>query len=76
MKALNRRNGREFDLDRTGNGEGPMKTVLIYVNTNAEAGDVNHLKASPTRMSPTPGFRRTIRKGVAFVYSVIGADEE
>lgn len=29
MKALNRRHGREFDLDRTGNGDGPMKTVLI-----------------------------------------------
>jgi hypothetical protein len=64
MNALDRRNGREFDLDRLGNGEGPAKAVLIYVNTNAEVGDVNHLKASPTRMSPTPGFGRAIRKAL------------
>jgi hypothetical protein len=41
-----------------------MKAVLIYVNINAEVGDVNHLKASPARMSPTPGFGRTIRKAL------------
>jgi hypothetical protein len=45
---LNRRHVREFDpqapsLGKTKAQEGQMK-VLIYVDTNKEVGDVDHLK--------------------------------
>jgi hypothetical protein len=48
--------------------------VLIYVNTSAEVGDVDHLKVFAN--AADAWFKENDPEGVAFVYPVIGADEE
>jgi hypothetical protein len=42
--------------------EGPMKTVLIYVNTSAEVGDVDHLKVFANEEAAEKWFRQTMPK--------------
>jgi hypothetical protein len=37
--------------------EGPMTTVWIYVDTNKEVGDVDHLKVSLDRVRVLQGYR-------------------
>jgi len=53
-----------------------MKTVLIYVNTNKEVGDVDHLKVFANEDAADAWFKEHDPEGVAFVYPVIGAGEE
>jgi hypothetical protein len=50
--------------------------VLIYVNTSAEVGDVDHLKVFANEDAADAWFKENDPEGVAFVYPVIGADEE
>jgi hypothetical protein len=38
-------------------GEGPMKTVLIYVDTSKEVGDVDHLKVFANEKAAKPLVR-------------------
>jgi hypothetical protein len=54
----------------------PMKTVLVYVNTSAEVGDVDHLKVFANEDAADAWFKENDPEGVAFVYPAIGADEE
>ena len=53
-----------------------MKTVLIYVDTSKEVGDVDHLKVFANEEAAEKWFRENDPEGVAFEYPVIGADEE
>jgi hypothetical protein len=41
-----------------------MTTVWIYVETNKEVGDADHLKVFATPELPTSGSRRTIRRAL------------
>jgi hypothetical protein len=50
--------------------------VLIYVNTSAEVGDVDHLKVFANEDAADAWFKENDPEGVAFAYPVIGADEE
>jgi hypothetical protein len=50
-------------------------TVLIYVNTGKEVGDVDHLKVFANDEAAGAWFTENDSEGVAFVYPVIGADE-
>ena len=51
-----------------------MKTVLIYVNTSAELGDVDHLKVFANEDAADAWFKEHDPQGVAFVYPVAGAE--
>jgi hypothetical protein len=51
--------------------EGPMKTVLIYVNTSAEVGDVDHLKVFANEEAAEKWFEENDPEGVAFEYEVL-----
>jgi len=51
-------------------------TVLIYVDTSKEVGDVDHLKAFANELAANRWFEDNDPEGVAFVYPVIGVDEE
>ena len=53
-----------------------MKTVLIYVNTSAEVGDVDHLKVFADEEAAEKWFEENDPEGVAFEYPVIEAGEE
>ena len=48
-----------------------MKTVLIYVNTSAEVGDVDHLKVFANEEAAEKWFTENDAEGVAFEYEVI-----
>jgi hypothetical protein len=50
--------------------------ALIYLNTNKEVGDVDHLKVFANEDAADAWFKENDPEGVAFVYPVIGADEE
>ena len=50
--------------------------VLIYVNTNAEVGDVDHLKVFVKEDAADAWFKENDPEGVAFVYPIVGSDEE
>jgi hypothetical protein len=52
-----------------------MKTVLIYVNTSKDVGDVDHLKVFASEGAAEKWFAENDPEGVAFKYPVIGADE-
>jgi hypothetical protein len=56
--------------------EGPMKTVWIYVNTNKDVGDVDHLKVFASEEAAEKWLAENDPEGVAFAYPVIGAGEE
>jgi hypothetical protein len=51
--------------------EGPMKTVLIYVNTSAEVGDVDHLKVFASENAAEKWFAENDPEGVAFEYEAL-----
>jgi hypothetical protein len=53
-----------------------MKTVLIYVDTSKEVGDVDHIKVFANDDAAERWFVENDRGGVAFEYPVIGAGEE
>jgi hypothetical protein len=55
--------------------EGPMKTVLIYVNTSKDVGDIDHLKVFANEDAAEKWLAENDAEGVAFEYPVIGADE-
>lgn len=82
MRALNRNVEREFNPNRKDTHWGPAETkegpvnVLIYVNTNKEVGDLDHLKVFASEDAAEKWFTENDPEGVAFVYPVIGAGEE
>ena len=45
-----------------------MKTVLIYVNTGKQVGDVDHLKVFANEEAAEEWFRENDPEGVAFEY--------
>jgi hypothetical protein len=47
-------------------------TVLIYVNTSKEVGDVDHLKVFADEEAADAWFKENDPEGVAFEYEVIG----
>jgi hypothetical protein len=51
--------------------EGPMKAVLIYVDTLYEIGDAEHLKVFANEEAAEKWFRENDAEGVAFEYQVI-----
>jgi hypothetical protein len=53
-----------------------MKTVLIYVNTSKEVGDVDHLKVVANEEAMEKWFAENDPEGVAFECPVIGASLE
>jgi hypothetical protein len=56
--------------------EGPMKTVLIYVNTSKQVGDVDHFKVSANEVAAEKWFMENDPEGVAFEYPVIGVGKD
>jgi len=52
-----------------------MKTVLIYVDTSKEVGDVDHLKVFANEEAAEKWFRENDPEGFAFEYPVIGAGD-
>jgi hypothetical protein len=48
-----------------------MKTVLIYVNTSADVGDVDHLKVFANELAAEKWFAENDPEGVAFEYEVL-----
>jgi hypothetical protein len=64
-------------IRKTGAGLiGSSMTVLIYVNTSKEVGDVDHLKVFANEDASDAWFKENDPEGVAFVYPLIGAEEE
>jgi hypothetical protein len=53
-----------------------MKTVLIYVDTSKDVGDVDHLKVFASEDAAEQWFEENDPEGVAFEYPVIGDGEE
>jgi len=51
--------------------EGPMTTVWIYVDTNTEVGDADHLKVFAPAELADEWFKKNDPEGVAFGYEVI-----
>jgi hypothetical protein len=51
-----------------------MKTVLIYVNTSKDVGDVDHVKVFANEEAAEKWFAENDPEGVAFEYPVIGAN--
>jgi hypothetical protein len=47
-----------------------MKTVWIYVNTDKEVGDVDHLKVFASELAANRWFEDNDPLGVAFEYEV------
>ena len=48
-----------------------MTTVWIYVDTNKEVGDVDHLKVFATPDAAEEWFKENDPEGVAFQYKVL-----
>jgi hypothetical protein len=48
-----------------------MKTVLIYVNTSKEVGDVDHLKVFANEEAMEKWFEENDPEDVAFQYEVL-----
>jgi len=83
MRALNRHVTRVFNPDRKDHHlgqakieEGPMKTVLIYVNTTKQVGDVDHLKVFANEEAADRWFKANDPEGVALEYEVLGTAEQ
>ena len=51
--------------------EGPEMTVLIYVNTNKQVGDAEHLKVFATLHVAETWLQENDPEGVAFEYEVL-----
>jgi hypothetical protein len=52
--------------------EGPTTTVWIYVDTNTEVGDADHLKVFATAELADEWFKENDPEGVVFGYEVLG----
>jgi hypothetical protein len=52
-----------------------MTTVWIYVDTNKEVGDVDHLKVLATPELADEWFKENDPEGIAFGYEVIGDED-
>ena len=52
-----------------------MKTVLIYVITSKQVGDVDHLKVFANEEVMQRWFQENDPEGVAFEYEVMGSAE-
>ena len=50
-----------------------MKTVLVYINPNAEVDDEDHLKIFADEEAAEKWFSENNAEGVAFEYEVIGS---
>ena len=50
-----------------------MKTVWIYVNSSADAGDDEHLKVFANDEAVEKWFSENDAEGLAFEYEVIGS---
>ena len=53
--------------------EGPMKTVLIYVDTNYEVGHPDHLRVFADSDAADEWFKAHDPEGVAFAYEIEGS---
>ena len=51
--------------------ERPMTTVWIYIDTNKEVGDVDHLKLFATPELADEWFKENDPEGAAFEYEVL-----
>jgi hypothetical protein len=51
--------------------EGSMKTVMVYVNTSKQLGDVDHLKVFASVDAAETWFEENDPEGVAFEYPVL-----
>jgi hypothetical protein len=47
-----------------------MKTVLIYVNTSKDVGDIDHLKVFANEAAAEKWFEENDPEGVAFEYEI------
>jgi len=47
-------------------------TVLVYVNTSKQVGDVDHIKVFATTDAAEAWFEENDPEGVAFEYEVLG----
>jgi len=54
--------------------EGPTMMVWIYVDTNKQVGDVDHLKVFATPEAADEWFKDNDPEGVAFGYEVLGEE--
>jgi hypothetical protein len=82
MRALNRNVERVFDPSRKDHHSGKRKRKRdqmktgIYVNTNKQVGDADHLKVFANEDAAEKWLAENDPEGVAFEYPVIGAGEE
>jgi len=53
-----------------------MRTVRIYVDSNKDVGDPDHLKVFASEEAAEEWFAKNDAEGVAFEYPVIGIVEE
>jgi hypothetical protein len=58
-------------LDEAEVEEGHMKTVLVYINTNAAVGDEDCLKVFANEKAAEKWFAENDAEGIAFEYEVI-----
>lgn len=49
--------------------------VLVYINTSAEVGDIDHIKIFANEDVANEWFKENDPEGVAWVYPVIGSVE-
>jgi hypothetical protein len=56
--------------------EGPMKTVLVYVDTSKDVADVDHVNVFADEDAAEKWFAENDPEGVAFEYPVIGFGED
>lgn len=52
--------------------DAPMNTVWIYVDTNKEVGDADHLKVFANRDAADAWLAKNDPEGTAFEYDVLG----
>jgi hypothetical protein len=61
---------KRYPLGQTEAQEGPM-TVLVYVNTSKQVGDVDHIKVFANSDAAETWFAENDPEGVAFEYEVL-----
>ena len=49
-----------------------MKTVLIYIDTSKQVGDLDHVRVFATIEAAEAWFEKNDPEGVAFEYELIG----
>ncbi len=60
-----------YPLGKAETKEGSMKTAWIYVDTNKQVGDVDHLKVFANPDAADEWFKQHDPEGVVFEYPVI-----